>query len=596
MRRKRGTDFVTSDEMTLREFYDFKNALINKSAHIDRLTSDIASEPVENVVRNFTQFLHDEAFEMFGKTTSNRKRPQGQKQNKEWFDDNCKNAKREFTNARNIFNRVKNDQSRMIFTRARTKYNHAKKKAQQKFKRSEGNRLNDLAKKDARKFWKSIKKSYKKTNSLTVEQLHDHFKRMFGDQTEMEENNEPNINMNITSEELDTHFTYTELRSAVFSQKNNKSPGVDNITSEIIKASYDLVCPFLLKLYNHIYETGDYPRSWGDSIISPIFKKGDVNDAQNYRGITLIDILAKIYSQLLLNRLTEWTRKYEKISDNQFGFQKGKSTTDCVFILQSIISKVLNSGQKLYCVFIDYEKCFDKIDRSYLWQKLIAENVSCKLVTAIKSMYATVKLCVKYNNTFSQFFDSHIGLKQGDPSSPILFMLFVNDMLQQINSNLDGIFTLDEIKIFLILFADDQVAFAKSPQSLQLILNDIENYCTELGIHINTSKTKAMIFEKGRRTYYDFFIYNTKLELVDNFKYLGITLFKNGNWYRSQKCIAQHASYALYNLFTVFSKIELPTSQKCKLFDSQVGSILNFGAEVWGSHEATDIELVHTKF
>ena len=136
---------------------DFKNSLINKSAHIDRLTSDIASEPVEDEVRNFTQFLHDEAFEMFGKTTSNRKRPQGQKQNKEWFDDNCKNAKREFTNARNIFNRAKTDQSRMIFTRARTKYNHVKKKAQQNFKRSEGNRLNDLAKKDARKFWKSIK-------------------------------------------------------------------------------------------------------------------------------------------------------------------------------------------------------------------------------------------------------------------------------------------------------------------------------------------------------------------------------------------------------------------------------------------------------
>ena len=156
-------------------------------------------------------------------------------------------------------------------------------------------------------------------------------------------------------------------------------------------------------------------------------------------------------------------------------------------------------------------------------------------------------------------FYSHIGLKQGDPSSPILFMLFVNDMLQQINSNLDGIFTLDEI--FLILFADDQVAFAKSPQSLQLILNDIEKYCTKLGIHINTSKTKAMFFEKGKCTYYDVFIYNTKLELVDNFKYLGITLFKNGNLYRSQKCIAQHASYALFYLFTVFSNIELPTSQ-----------------------------------
>ena len=160
-----------------------------------------------------------------------------------------------------------------------------------------------------------------------------------------------------------------------------------------------------------MYATGDYPRSWGDSIINPIFKKGDTKDAQNYRGITLINILAKIYSQLLLNRLTKWSENYEKISENQFGFQKGKSTTDCVFILHSIISKVLNSGEKLYCVFIDYEKCFDKIDRSHLWQKLVAENVSSKLVKAIRSMYLTVKLCVKHNNTFSQFFSSFIGLK-----------------------------------------------------------------------------------------------------------------------------------------------------------------------------------------
>ena len=133
----------------------------------------------------------------------------------------------------------------------------------------------------------------------------------------------------------------------------------------------------------------------------------------------------------------------------------------------------------------------------------MAENISCKLVTAIKLIYTTVKLCVKYNKTFSQCFDSHIGLKQCDPSSPILFMLFVNDIQQQNNSNLGGIFMLDEIKLFLILFADDHVAFAKSPQSLQLILNDIDNYCTELDIHINTSKAKAIIFEKGRRTYYD---------------------------------------------------------------------------------------------
>lgn len=83
-----------------------------------------------------------------------------------------------------------------------------------------------------------------------------------------------------------------------------------------------------------------------------------------------------------------------------------------------------------------------------------------------------------------------------------------------------------------------------------------------MGLKINTSKTKAMIFEKGKRTHYDFLIYNNVLEHVDSFKYLGITLFKNGNWYRSQKTIAQHASFALYNLFTIFKKVEIPVNQK----------------------------------
>lgn len=121
-------------------------------------------------------------------------------------------------------------------------------------------------------------------------------------------------------------------------------------------------------------------------IIAPIFKKWHVNEASNYRRITLNSVLAKVYSQLLLNRLTSWTEKYEKIADNQFGCQKGKSVQDCIYILHTVISKVLNKGQKLYCIFIDYEKCFDKIDRSLLWQKILTENVSCKLVKAIKSM------------------------------------------------------------------------------------------------------------------------------------------------------------------------------------------------------------------
>ena len=181
-------------------------------------------------------------------------------------------------------------------------------------------------------------------------------------------------------------------------------------------------------------------------------------------------------------------------------------------------------------------------------------------------MYTTVKSCVRFKSTYTSFFDSYAGLKQGDPSSPLLFMLFVNYMIGNINADLGNIFTLNEMKFFLILYADDQVVFAKSPETLQSLLFYIETYCNIWGLKINTAKTKMMIFERSRHTYYDFFINNTRIVIIESFKYLDVTLFKNGNWHRSQKCIAKHAPFALYNLFTVFNNIELSVDQKCNQF------------------------------
>ena len=295
------------------------------------------------------------------------------------------------------------------------------------------------------------------------------------------------------------------------------------------------------------------------------------------------------------------TNAHELLAEIQiplsYGFQKGKSTVDCIFTLFSIIAKTLDRGEKLYCVFIDYEKAFDKIDRSLLWQKLLSEQVSSKFVEALSSMYSVVKSCVRYQSHTSRFFNSYNGLKQGDPSSPLLFMLFINDIRQNINTDLQHIFTIDEMRLFLLLYADDAVVFAKSPEVLQSILNDIEAYCILWGLKINTRKTKAMIFEKGRYyTQHDFYLYNVKLELVTSFKYLGIHFFKNGDWNRTQKRLSQHASFALHKLFILFSQAELTMSKKCKLFDVLVGSVLNYGAEIWGYHKAGDVEKLHTKF
>ena len=235
--------------------------------------------------------------------------------------------------------------------------------------------------------------------------------------------------------------------------------------------------------------------------------------------------------------------------------KKTKSTIDCIFILHSIIAKVLSVGKKLYTVFIDYEKCFDKINRTLLWQKLLSQNISSKMVNAVKAMYSTVKAAVKFNNHVSSTIDSYFGVKQGDPNSSLLFIMFVNDILENINVEIDGIFTIDEFRLFLLLFADDQALFSTTPEGLQSMLSSM--YCNKWQMQINTAKTKVMIFEKSRNhSTHDFFLYGQKLEIVLSFKYLGMYLFKNGFWLRPQRKLAENASKSLHSLFTIFNKFD----------------------------------------
>ena len=105
-----------------------------------------------------------------------------------------------------------------------------------------------------------------------------------------------------------------------------------------------------------------------------------------------------------------------------------------------------------------------------------------------------------------------------------------------------------------------------------------------------------MIFEKGRHTHFDFYLKNAKIEIVTSLKYLGTHFFKKWKLAQDTKRLSQHAAFALHNLFFLFRQIEFTTSQKCQLFDVLVGSSLNYSAEVWGTNEAKDIEILHTKF
>ena len=107
--------------------------------------------------------------------------------------------------------------------------------------------------------------------------------------------------------------------------------------------------PYLHKLFNNIFHFGFYPESWSTSFITPIFKKGNINDTNNYCGISIVSCFGKLFTSVLNNRILSWEGTYNIISDSQFGFRKGLSTIDAIFVLQSLVNKYLSDKKRIYC-------------------------------------------------------------------------------------------------------------------------------------------------------------------------------------------------------------------------------------------------------
>ena len=140
---------------------------------------------------------------------------------------------------------------------------------------------------------------------------------------------------------LDGPITQEEIARAIGHLKDNKSPGTDGILAEMLKNSLPQILPFLVVLFNRIFDSGEYPTAWTGAIIVPIHKSGDKNNPDNYRGVSLLSILRKVFAQILNKRLSWWQEENNKIVEEQSGFRTGYSTMDNTFVLYAIVQRYL---------------------------------------------------------------------------------------------------------------------------------------------------------------------------------------------------------------------------------------------------------------
>ena len=458
--------------------------------------------------------------------------------------------------------------------------------------------------KDFWDYYKSNRKacsSQRKDAQISCDQWVNHTENLFSRQ-EAPELEIVDVTLRNT-EILDSDITATEINEQISKLKNKKSPGPDGLCSQIIKKGKEFLLLFLITIFNCILSVGYYPLAWTEALVFMLYKKGDAGDVNNYRSISLLNIMSKLLSSILQKRLYKWCSSFNVLSENQFGFRPGRSTVDCIFIHNTLVQYHLTrKRRKLYVCYIDFSKAFDCVSWEILWYKLECLGISreSRFLKLLRAMYREVSCRVITPWGLTSKIQLFRGVRQGCILSPLLFAIFIDDVKEWLSGDALHEFSFqDGCVLTHLLFADDLALFSQSVIGLQRMINKLSAYCEKYAMKINVDKTKIVVYRNGGKLGRKevWYLNSNQIQVVSKFRYLGVLLSSSGIWTAAQSELACRASKGLFCIkhFVFNSKIN-NVQILLKLFDSCIIPILNYGAEIWGFHKAKDVERVCDNF
>ena len=271
-----------------------------------------------------------------------------------------------------------------------------------------------------------------------------------------------------------------------------KSPGIDSIPNEFIKVGKDKLITTISYIMNYVIEKRTFPEGWAYGVKTPVPKPGNPMCIDNYRGITVLPIMTKIFEFLVNNRLVFVNEAFNRIDKDNGGFLKGSRTSDNLIILKSLVDKQLYLNRKLYVAFVDFSKAFDFINRNILFYKLLKSGLSGRVIETIRNMYSKTKCKIKTADGLSPEINNLFGVNQGGTLSPNLFRKYLADMSDYLHK-VEGVAIDTNTIIAHILWADDLILFADTADGLQKQMNGLHMFCCKNKMVVNEMKTKDMV-------------------------------------------------------------------------------------------------------
>ena len=316
-------------------------------------------------------------------------------------------------------------------------------------------------------------------------------------------------------------FTLTELNRAMKKLKMRKAPGQDKLHNEMLVNLDDSGRRVLLSLINMTFDTGYIPKVWKNAVISPILKKDKPQeDLNSYRPISITSCLGKIAERMINNRLYWWLETSGHLSSSQAGFRAGYRTEDQLFRLSQKIIDGFQNKHHTTAVFVDLKQAYDRVWRKGLLLKMKNSGIHGNMYRWLKAFLNERTIQTKINNGISSKEVLQEGLPQGSPLSCTLFLVFINDLP-------------DILQTEKALYADDLAMWTTSKYSIlnrrkiNQSLQRLGDFCDEWKLKVNTTKTVYTVFSLSpavRKECHDITIQGKKLEKEENPTYLGIKL------------------------------------------------------------------------
>ena len=238
-----------------------------------------------------------------------------------------------------------------------------------------------------------------------------------------------------------------EIIIAIDNLENKSSTGCDGISNKLLKFIKDVVTKPLTLIINQMIVTGIYPKAFKTSKVSPLFKKGDNTLLSNYRPISLLPTISKIFERIIYNQLSNYFNDSNLLAEQQYGFRPRHSTELAAVKLVDFISHEMESGHTPTNIYVDLSKAFDTINYDILLDKLSYYGISGRALKLLKSYLLDRKQYVVYNNCNSNLVDVTTGVPQGLILGLLLFSIFINDLIHVTE------------KLKFIMYADDTTIY-----------------------------------------------------------------------------------------------------------------------------------------